>query len=130
MYKNGICLMPNAIGAELSRGHPLFFHVIGAIWMTIFGNSHLAMHSFAICISLSLLAFTYGFCFEYFSRRSAIMATILLASHEMFFVQSSFVLFVLLVALLSLLSIYFYVGGRYLAFALSLSALFLLRRAD
>lgn len=46
MCDNGLSFMPDAIEANLSRGHPLFFQVIAAGWMKIFGASHLAMHSF------------------------------------------------------------------------------------
>src|SRR5580704_9697985 len=59
MYYHGISLMPNAIDPELSRGHPLFFHAIAALWMNIFGASHVSMHSFALLISLLLLVTLY-----------------------------------------------------------------------
>src|SRR5271170_3215814 len=55
MYLHGVSLMPTAIDPELSRGHPLFFHAIAAIWMHIFGNSHISMHSFALTISVLFL---------------------------------------------------------------------------
>ena len=60
MLHHGISLMPDAVNPELSRGHPLFFHAIAALWMKIFGSSHFAMHSFSpfiiVVIGVKILA--------------------------------------------------------------------------
>lgn len=55
MYHHGISLLPNSIDPIISRGHPLFFHAIGALWMNIFGTSNLSLHCFALFISVSFL---------------------------------------------------------------------------
>ena len=39
MYQKGVSLSPIALGGEISRGHPLFFHAAAATWMNIFGDS-------------------------------------------------------------------------------------------
>jgi len=72
MYKHGISLLPSAIDPELSRGHPLFFHAFAAIWMNIFGASHVAMHSLALFISVLFLIAVY----EAGLRLIAIIATV------------------------------------------------------
>lgn len=124
MYHHGVSLMPTAIDGELTRGHPLFFHAIAALWMNIFGDSHIAMHSFALLISVLFLVAIYEAGLRVFNQRTAVLATILAAVQVVFFIQSSFVLFEMLVAFLCFLSIYFYVRERFILTALCLSALF------
>ena len=124
MFVQGISLMPNAVDSELSRGHPLFFHAIAALWMHIFGSSHIAMHSFALLISVLFLVAIYETGIRLFNPRVAFLALILVACQELFFVQSTFVLLEILVAFLVFVSLYFYVRGKYLLTILSLSALF------
>ena len=124
LYHHGISLMPNAIDAEISRGHPLFFHSIAAIWMHIFGSSHFAMHSFALFISVLFLITIYEVGLRLFNQRVAVISILLVATQVVFFVQSSFVLLEMLVAFLAFLSIYFYIKDRYILTVLCLTALF------
>ena len=124
MYNHGISIMPTAVESELSRGHPLFFHAIAAMWMHIFGNSFIAMHSFALFISLLFLITIYEAGLKIFNKRVAVLALLLVASQELFFVQSSYVLMEILVAFLAFASLYFYVREKYLLTILTLSALF------
>ena len=109
MYKHGISLMPSAVDPELSRGHPLFFHAVAATWMNVFGSSPLAMHSFALTISILFLISIYEAGLKLFNQRVAMISLVLIAAQVVFFVQSSFVLFEVLIAFLSFLSLYFYV---------------------
>lgn len=124
MYTHGISLMPTAIDPELSRGHPLFFHAIAALWMNIFGASHVSMHSFALVISLLFLVTVYEAGLKLFDQRAAVISIVLVSMQMIFFVQSSFVLFDMLVAFLSFLSIYLYAKEKYLLTAICLSVLF------
>jgi len=124
MYTHGISLMPSAVDPELSRGHPLFFHAIAALWMNIFGASHLSMHSFALSISVLFLVAVYEVGFRLFNQQVAVLSLLLVATQVVFFVQSSFVLFEMLVAFLAFLSLYFYIRGKYFLTILCLSALF------
>lgn len=124
MCDHGLSFMPDAIDAEISRGHPLFFHVIAAGWMKIFGASHPAMHSFALLISVLFLVAVFEAGLRMFNQRVAVMAVSLVAIQEMFFVQSSFVLFEMLIAFLCFLSLWFYVKEKFVLTALCLTALF------
>jgi len=124
MYKHGISLMPSALDPELSRGHPLFFHFIAAGWMNIFGTSHLAMHSFALTISVLFLISIYEAGLRLFNQETAILCLALVATQVIFFVQSSFVLFEVLVAFLCFLSLFLYVKEKYFLTALCLTMLF------
>ncbi len=124
MYHHGISLMPGAMDPELSRGHPLFFHAIAAMWMHIFGDSHVSMHSFALLISVLFLISIYETSLSLFGKRMATLALLLVSIQEMFFVQSAMVLFEMLVAFLSFLSLVFYVKERYILTALCLTMVF------
>jgi hypothetical protein len=124
MYLHGISLMPTAVDPELSRGHPLFFHAIAAIWRHIFGASHLAMHSFALFISVWFLIAIYEAGLSLFNQRVALLALLLVSTLMVFFIQSSFVLFDVLIAFLCFLSLVFYVKDKFFLTALCLTAVF------
>ena len=123
MYMHGPALAPWAIPPDLSRGHPLLFHFLAASWMNIFGASNVAMHTFSLSVSLTLLVCAYELTLRMFGIWPAITAVLLLAAQEMFFVQSSFLLPEVLLALFSLLSIFSYARGKYLACMLLATAL-------
>jgi len=129
MAKHGPSLLPASIDPNLSRGHPLFFHAAGAIWVDLFGKSHTSLHSFALFISCLFLATVYEAGYRIFNRRVGILALLLVATNVFFFVQSTFVLFEILVAFLSFLSLYTYVSRQYVLATLSLTALFLTKES-
>ncbi len=124
MYHHGISLMPTAIDPELSRGHPLFYHAIAAIWMNVFGPSLFSMHSFALLISVLFLIAIYESGIRLFNQRVAVLSLLLTATLTVFFIQSSFVLFEVLIAFLCFLSIVFYVSEKYFLAAICLTAVF------
>lgn len=124
MYANGPSLKPGAIDGELSRGHPLLFHFLGALWMKIFGTTKLAIHSYALAISLLLLISVYEAGVRLFSKQVATTALLLVAFQLTFFVQAAFVLPEVLVALCGFLSVYFYVTNKYWLTTLMLTMLF------
>jgi len=124
MYDHGVSLMPDAIDGEISRGHPLFFHAIAAGWMKLFGHSHIAMHSFALLITVLFLIAIYEAGIRLFNQRVAVMAFLLIASQEVFFMQSSFVLFEMLVAFLCFMALWCYAKDKYFLTAVFLAMLF------
>lgn len=124
LYHHGISLAPDAIDAELSRGHPLFFHATAASWMSIFGRTHIAMHSFALLIAVLFLIAIYETGIRLFNPKVAALAVLMVATQEMFFVQSSMLLLEVLVAFLCFMSLSFYVAEKYFFTALSLTMLF------
>ena len=124
MYRHGASMLPGALDPDLSKGHPLFFHALAASWMRIFGASHVAVHSFALTLSVLLLIAIYEAGLYLFSFRTAVLALLLFAVQEMFFVQSSMILPEVLVALLCFVSIVSYAGEKYLAATIFLTMLF------
>lgn len=124
MSEHGVSLMPGAIDPELSRGHPLFFHALGAIWIYIFGTSHVSFHAFALTISLGCLGLVYEAGLRLFNRWTALFAVLLLGLQVLFFVQSSMVLPEMLVAFLAFAALYFYAVRSYVLAAAALTMLF------
>lgn len=114
MYTHGPSLLPTAIDPEYSRGHPLLFHCLYAIWMRFFGTSHFSMHSFALIISLCVLFAVYEIGLKLFNLRVAAISTFLVSTQVVFFVQASYVLPEILVALFILLSLHYYSSRRML----------------
>jgi 4-amino-4-deoxy-L-arabinose transferase-like glycosyltransferase len=124
MSHHGISLSPAALDPELSRGHPLLFHALAAIWMRVFGPSHLAMHSFALYISLILLIALYDTVRKMFGKTAAIISLVSLVTQIVFFVQSSFVLMEVMLALWCLLAMRAYANGNHIQTTLWLAAAF------
>jgi len=129
MYKHGISLLPTALPPDLSRGHPLFFHSIAALWIHVFGSSCKSLHGFALFISILFLITIFETGYRFFNKRVAVISLLLIATNVFFYVQSSFVLPEILVAFLSFLSLYLYAKEKYLYATLSLTALFLTKES-
>lgn len=130
MKQHGISLLPGAIQPELSRGHPLLFHAAAATWIQLFGNSLVAMHSFALFWSLLFLVILYEAALRLFGLKSAMLVALLTACQIIFFVQSSFVLFDMLVALLSFSALYCYHKEKYFWTTIILMAAFYLKESS
>jgi hypothetical protein len=113
MYAHGPSLMPGAIPLSYSRGHPLFFQAACALWMDLFGDSHAAMHSFPLFISVLLAVVVYEIIMRLFSPQAAMMCLALLLLSHFFFIDSSFVLNDIMLALFMLLSICFYAKAQF-----------------
>ncbi len=124
MYAHGPSLMPGAINPDLSRGHPLFFHVAAAVWMRVFGTGHVSQYSFALLIALLLLILVYEAGLRMFNTRVAVMSLLLISTQVVFFVQSSFMLPEVLLSLLVFASLYFYAQNKFLLAGITLILLF------
>lgn len=108
MYQNGPRLLPDAIDTEISRGHPLLFHFLAAVWMKVFGTSFLAVKSFPMLLSVGLLFAVYEFGRKFFSQTAGVLAALFLLVQSVFFIQSSFLLLEVQLALLTVLTFYFW----------------------
>jgi 4-amino-4-deoxy-L-arabinose transferase-like glycosyltransferase len=112
MALHGPSLMPGAIPSEFSRGHPMMFHFLCAIWIKCFGVSNTAIHSFALFVSVIFVIVLFEGCMRLFDRKIAILVLLLVATRVIFFVQSSFVYPEEMVAMFAFLSLYFYSRDR------------------
>jgi 4-amino-4-deoxy-L-arabinose transferase-like glycosyltransferase len=116
MEANKLSLLPDALPIYYSRGHPLLFHFMGALWLRIFGTSLIASHTYALTISIALIISVYYFCKKLFSKEVGLIACIFLLVQPIFQAQSVFVLPEVMVSLFSLLAIYFFIQQRWLAY--------------
>lgn len=104
MNESGVSLLPWAIPPELSRGHPLFFHALGALWMSAFGDSYTAMHSLALCISILLLLASYWLGARLGGEWMGAAAVLLVAVNEALLAQSGLLLPEVTLALLMIIA--------------------------
>lgn len=129
MHKSGLSLLPDAIPPELSRGHPLLFHFLAALWVKIFGTSFFAVHSFALTISVSLLVAVYFFCKEFFSPLLGLLSALMLAVQPLFIAQSSFLLPEVMMGLWTVLVLYFYLKEKWILFIVFASLMLLTKES-
>ncbi len=113
MEETKLGILPNSLPPELSRGHPLLFHFLGAIWMTAFGTSVTAGHLFPLLLSVLLFAAVYLFGKKIFlSDKAGFTAAFVLALQPIFLAQSGLLLPEVMLALFSLLTFYFYLDNK------------------
>lgn len=107
MAENGPSILTNAIPLEYSRGHPLLFQFLGGVWIKIFGNSLISLHSYALTISTLFLISFYLIARNWFSRCIALVAISFLIFQPMFYAQASLVLPEIFLASLCLIALHF-----------------------
>lgn len=129
LFNNGLSLLPGAIDADLSRGHPLMFHFLAALWMKIFGNGVLSGHSFVLAISVFLIVCTYLFCKKFFSERVGFIAGLLLSVQPLFITQSVFLMPEMLMALWTMLCLFVFFEGRKFLFLIFGTAMMLTKES-
>src|SRR5512145_3276940 len=91
MAITGISLLPDALPIELSRGHPLLFHVLNASWLHIFGNSLFSVHLFNLLVGCTLVFVVYLFCKKYYTGYIGTAAAFVLCLQPVFMAQSTMV---------------------------------------
>jgi len=129
MYENGPRLLPDAIDTELSKGHPLLFYFLAALWMKVFGTSLIAVKSFPMLLSVALLFAVYGTGKKLVSKSVGIVAALFVAVMSVFYVQSSFLVLEVQVTLLTIGAFYFWLKDKYLLYIISGSMLLLTKES-
>lgn len=129
LHHHGLSLLPDALPSFVSRGHPLMFHFLAALWMKVFGTSLISGHSFALAVSLLTIVFVYKFCKAFFSKRVAMIACILMAVQPVFIAQSVFLMPEMLMALWTMVCFYYYFRQQWLAFVLAATAMLLTKES-
>jgi 4-amino-4-deoxy-L-arabinose transferase-like glycosyltransferase len=124
MYDNGLSLLPGAIPFDVSRGHPLLFHFLSALWMKIFGNSIFITHCFSLLISCCFIITIYFFGKKYFSSEIGFISALIIGVQPVFLAQSSMLLPEIMLGVFALLTLYFYLADKKILFIVS--AVFLL----
>ncbi|MCA6364340.1 MAG: glycosyltransferase family 39 protein [Bacteroidetes bacterium] len=122
MTAAGPSLAPDAIPAELTRGHPLLFHFFGSLWAGIFGLSELSLHSYALSISLLLLWSVYRILSRWFNLTAGLLGVLLLCVQPLFFAQSALVLPEVMLSMWLLLALDAYARQKWWQYALFAAA--------
>lgn len=125
MYENGPSLSPNSINPELSRGHPILFHFLAVCWMTIFGTSFIAVHSFTVFISVLLIGAVYQLGTQLANRKVGFWSAAFFSLQPIFISQAGFLLPEVLLSLFVVLSILFYIKRKVWLFILFGTAMLL-----
>ncbi|MBX2907805.1 MAG: hypothetical protein KF744_17295 [Taibaiella sp.] len=129
MYEHGASIMPNAIPPELSRGHPLIFHAMYALWMNVAGPTNFSMHLMSLTLSIGLALLVFYVLAKRFDDETALLAVLVLLSTHEFFMASTFVLNDILLGGLALLSIHLYAAGSYRKASIALTLLVLTKES-
>ena len=129
LHHNGLSLLPHALPPDLSRGHPLLFHFLAAMWMRIFGTSPVAGHTFALTISVLLILEVYFFCKAFFSERVGFLACFILCVQVGFVAQSAFLLPEVLFALFTLLAFHAFFREKKIMFVLLATCMLLTKES-
>ncbi len=119
MEANKLSMLPDALPVYFSRGHPLFFYFTGALWLRIFGTSLIAIHTFALSISIAFIISVFVFCKKIFSEQVGVIACLFLMLQPIFQAQSVLILPEVMVSLFSLLTIYFFIKENWIGYIVS-----------
>jgi hypothetical protein len=129
MAVHGPGLLPGDLSPDQSRGHPLLFHFLFAVWIQCFGSSDFAVHTCALLLSVSFLIALYQCCRGLFGARAAALILVLAATQVIYFVQSTFVLPEIMVAEFAFLSLYWYARDRLALASIALCILFFVKES-
>ncbi len=109
MADAGSSILPGKVDLYLTRGHPLLFHFLGGVWLSIFGKSFVAAHSFALFLSILFSVGLYYMLLKVWDAKIAFYTSAIFLFQLVFIAQSSMVLPEVLVAALSILTIYAFI---------------------
>lgn len=129
MCAKGLSLLPDTIGTELTRGHPLLFHFMAALWAKVFGASNVSLHLFALCIAAALLLSTYVIGSRLGSPLIGLGAMVLLGLNEIFLAQSGLLLPEVTVGLFMLWALWFFIAGKFARYCLMASCALLVKES-
>ncbi len=116
MHASGLSLLPNTIGTELSRGHPLLFHFMAAFWAQCFGDSNASLHAFALTLSVALLIVIFQVGKFLGSPLIGLSAVLVTGLNEIFLAQSSILLPEIPLALFSLLALWAFISKNWFGY--------------
>lgn len=102
----------------MTRGHPLLFHFLAALWAKVWGPSNVALHAFALTVSTLALAATYLVGSRIGSPMVGTAAMLMLALDESFLAQSGILLPEVLLGLFILLTIHQYIRRNVVGYIL------------
>lgn len=112
LYENGLGLTPNTLDPEISRGHPLLFYNLNAIWMYVVGYSVQGRHLLPLIISVFFLWTLGRVVARHTNGWVGVGAIFFMAVQPVFWAQSTMILPEVTLSLLLLLGLDFYVQKK------------------
>lgn len=112
MAASGPTLLPGSLPADVTRGHPLLFYLLGSAWLTVFPKTVLWAHLFSLSISITFLIELFAFTRRFFGAGTAVATLLLFSVQALFLSHASKLLPEILLALLSLAAIHCYFSGK------------------
>jgi len=125
LAKSGPSILPGKISIFFSKGHPLFFYFLNAVWIKIFSFETWVVRTLPLIFSIITIITLYFLGTKYFSKKTANYTVIIFSSQSLFLAQSTLLLPEVLLTLLLLLSFHFFLSNKlgYYAFFASLLVL-------
>lgn len=119
MSTNGLSILPNTVGTELSRGHPLLFHFMAALWASFFGASNTSLHAFSLVLATTLLCLVYWIGSKLGSPQIGLAALLLVGLNEVFLAQSSILLPEVALGLFLLLAVWSFISKNVVGYVVA-----------
>lgn len=113
-------LLPDGLPVEFSRGHPLLFHFLNAVWLNLFGNNVFQAHLFNLLIACALIMSVYLTGKKLFNPFAGFLAALFLSFQPVFMAQAVLVLPEVMLTLFVLLALFAFLQNKmyqYLIFA-------------
>ena len=89
---NQICPAPSCLPPVLSRGHPMLYVFLNALWAEVGGLSIPSLRFFNLLVSLGLLGLVYRITSRHWNPQAGLMAASILAIQPLFAIQSVMIL--------------------------------------
>ncbi|MEZ5014983.1 MAG: glycosyltransferase family 39 protein [Chitinophagales bacterium] len=118
LHDHGLGLDPASLPPVLSRGHPLLFVNVLALFYHLFGDSTLTAHIFSLLISCGFFTSVYLIVKRHADATAGLFAAVYCMAQPLLFAQSVLALPEMLLAWMMLLSLHYWSTGRVWLFAL------------
>jgi 4-amino-4-deoxy-L-arabinose transferase-like glycosyltransferase len=129
LYDHRLSLLPAALPAELSRGHPMLLVFVFASLFRVFGAVPLVAHVFMLLVAVGLVVSIFHVARSHFGAPVGLASAALLIVQPIFLAQSTMLLPELPLALAALWTMHFFCRGRHLATALCATVAILIKES-
>jgi 4-amino-4-deoxy-L-arabinose transferase-like glycosyltransferase len=116
MNKHGLAIFPGDGNVELTKGHPLLFYFLSALWTRIFGTSLVMVHIFPLLISCLLITAVFLLAREVFDPLTALASVVLFMLQSEFLAQSTLLLPEVMLALWAILALVAYFRRKWILY--------------
>lgn len=119
LLEHGVSIEPRALDPELSRGHPMLYVFVNALFTSLCGATIFNLHLFNLSIALCLILATYALGKLWVNEWVGCVAAALLAAQPIFHAQATLILPEMSLALAAVGMLYAYHKSYYILYILS-----------